>query len=173
MAEDTEKKVLPAPTGSKKMQLIVIALLMLGEGAVVYFVANAMSPRPIQGFAVEADKGVGEDANPMDELVEIDIVSCKPSNKMSGKLVLFQMRTSALIARSDLEKVTTLLESKGGRISDRVNFVIRSADPKHLNEPGLETIKRRIKHELDGLLGDERLIKEVLIPELLQSNAGN
>ncbi len=173
MAEETENQAASAPSGSKKMQIIIVALLMLGEGAAVYFVANAMSPRPIQGFAVEADNADGEDASPMDELVEIDIADCKPSNKMSGKLILFQMRTSALIAAVDLENVTTLLESKGGRIRDRINFVIRSADPKHLNEPGLETIKRRIKNELDRLLGDERLIKEVLVPELLQSNAGN
>jgi len=173
MAEEVENQVAAPQVGSKKMQMIVIALLMLGEGAAVYFVANAMSPRPIQGFATEVENAEGEDASPKDELVEIDIADCKPSNKMSGKLILFQMRTSALIAGTDQENVAALLESKGERIRDRINFVIRSADPKHLNEPGLETIKRRIKHELDDLLGDERLIKEVLIPELLQSNAGN
>ncbi len=36
-------------------------------------------------------------------------------------------------------------------------MILRSADPHHLNEPGLDTIKRQVKSELDKILGDGEL----------------
>jgi len=51
-----------------------------------------------------------------------------------------------------------------------VTTVIRSADPKFLQEPGLETIRRQIKFELDKVLGDDKIIVDLLIPSLLQSS---
>lgn len=103
---------------------------------------------------------------------EIELPECRPSNKMTGKLVLFRMRVSVLVATPQAEKAKALLEANKSRIHDRINFVVRSADPLHLNEPGLETIKRRIKHELDRIVGDDQLFQEILVPELLQSGYG-
>jgi len=105
-------------------------------------------------------------------LAEIELPECRPTNRMSGKLVLFRLRVSILVSAAAAEKAKALVESNKARISDRLNFVIRSADPQHLNEPGLESVKRRIKHELDRVACDEALIQEVLIPELLQSGTG-
>jgi flagellar basal body-associated protein FliL len=91
---------------------------------------------------------------------------------MTGKLITLKIRVSALVASADAERAKTLVEANKARINDRINFVVRSAEPQDLNEPGLETIKRRIKHELAKVLDDERLLQEVLIPEMLQSGSG-
>jgi flagellar basal body-associated protein FliL len=77
-----------------------------------------------------------------------------------------------LVASADAERAKQIAEANKARINDRVNVVIRSAEPKDLNEPGLETIKRRLKHELARVMGDEQLIQEILIPEFLQSGSG-
>lgn len=103
---------------------------------------------------------------------EIELPECRPSNKMSGKLILLRMRVSVLVATPQADKAKGLVDANKARITDRINFVVRSADPQHLNEPGLETIKRRIKQELDRILADDRLVQEVLVPELLQSGNG-
>ncbi|MBI4717323.1 MAG: flagellar basal body-associated FliL family protein [Planctomycetes bacterium] len=102
----------------------------------------------------------------------MELGECRPSNKMTGKNILFQLRVSILVGGSDQERAKKLVEAKQARIRDRINFVIRSAEPTYLNEPGLETIKRRIKHELDRVFDDNEIIREVLIPELLQSGSG-
>ena len=74
--------------------------------------------------------------------------------------------------QSDTEKAANLVKANQARINDRVNFIIRAAEPQHLKEPGLDTIKRKLKAELDRVLGEENLIKEVLVPDFLQSGPG-
>lgn len=104
--------------------------------------------------------------------VEIDITECRPNNRTSGKLISLKLRVSALVMGPEAEKAKTLVEGNKARIDDRVNVVVRSATPQELNEPGLETIKRRLKQELARVLGDEKLILEVLIPDMMQSGSG-
>ena len=158
-------------------QWIVVALVMIGEGVGIFFIANAMQAAPEIAKASGRAGGegragvVGADGT-SSPMREVDLAECNPSNNTSGKLISLRLRVSGLVSPTDFELVEALVEEKRARIHDRVNFVIRSAALRHLNEPGLETIKRRIKHELDGLFGEEGMVKEVFIPELLQSGPG-
>lgn len=106
------------------------------------------------------------------EFGEIAVSECRPTNRESGRMITFRMRVSVLVKTSDLERTKGLLESNKARIEDRINFVIRSAEPAYLNEPTLATIKRRLKAEFDRLVGDDHLIEEILIPEMLASAPG-
>lgn len=157
----------PKPS-SRKNTIIVVALLMLGEGVGIFLVTRAMQRKPDQAAA--ADIEGAESADPsVEELAEVDLAECRPTNRITGKLVSYHLRVSALVASGGKEAVVAIIKAKRGRILDRINFVIRSAEPAQLAEPGLETIKRRIKAELDELLDDDQLIRAVLIPEFLQS----
>ena len=109
---------------------------------------------------------------PTDSSAEVKLAECKTFNKETGKLVLFHIRVSVLVAACEADRARRLVEAKQGRVDDRVNTVIRSAEPRHLNEPGLETLKRRLKFELDRIFEDPRLVQEVLIPYLVQSGSG-
>lgn len=107
-----------------------------------------------------------------DAYAEVKLAECKTFNKETGKLVLFHIRVSVLVKAMDAERTRKTVEARQARIDDRVNTIIRSAEPRHLNEPGLETLKRRLKFELDRIFGDPRLVHEVLIPYLVQSGSG-
>ncbi len=160
-------------TKSRMIPVLIIAALMGVEAVGVFFLAKALSPSPEPALAAGAaggEPGVG-DAEP-EELAEIELVDSRPSNMMAGKLVTFHIRVSVLVALSDLEKAERLTRLKRARLEDGVNTVIRSAEPKHFYEPNLQTIKRRLRHELDRIFGDEDLVKKVLIPHLLQSGRG-
>lgn len=122
--------------------------------------------------AKAGEHGKSGESGKKDGLVEMDLGECRPTNRMTGKLIAFQLHVSVLVAAGDADRVKTTVEAKQGRIRDRINFVIRSAEPNQLNEPGLEIIKRRLKHEFDSVLEDPSVIREVLIPELLQSGSG-
>jgi flagellar basal body-associated protein FliL len=180
-----------APAPKKKgrlMPMVVVGGLMTAEGAGVFFVTKAFfgaQPAAATGAEHEATPAHGEDGGHGDHgdkpaahgagtsaQAEIELTDCKPSNRVSGKLITLRIRVSALVASAETERAKQLAEANKARINDRVNVVIRSADPKELNEPGLETIKRRLKHELAKVLGDEKLIQEILIPEMLQSGSG-
>jgi len=171
--DDVQATPAQAKSGSKKMQVLVVALLMIGEGVAIYLLTNALGQAPAS--AVAAGEGSGENAIGVvtdEQLTEVELAECRPSNKMSGKLINFHVRVSVLVAAADRERVEKMAKARRARLLDRIQFVFRSADLKHLNEPALETVKRRLKHEFDRVFGDDELIKEVLIPERQQSGSG-
>ncbi len=174
--ENVESKPAASEKKRSKLPFVIIAALMAVEGVGVFFVAKLfVLPGPAAAVATEGDAatlGRDELAQQAEPTAEVELTDCRPSNRVTGKLITFRLRVSALVSLEDQERATALVEANKARITDRINFVIRSAEPQHLNEPGLETVKRRFKHELDQIFGDERLVKEILIPQMLQSGPG-
>lgn len=157
-----------ASTGKSRMvPILVVLALMVGEGVGIAVLIKAISPTPAFADATETD-GEDEDVN-RDGSVEIELAECRPSNRLSGKFVTFHIRVSALVPNDQFDYIEGLVRARKARIEDGVNTVIRSAEPKQLSEPGLETLKRHLKREFDRILGDDQLIQEVLIPQLLES----
>ncbi|RME38087.1 MAG: hypothetical protein D6788_08095 [Planctomycetota bacterium] len=162
----------PAKKGKGKlMPLLVVGGMMLAEGVGVFFLAKALSPTPVPALGAGLDLS-GEKPEDEEGLREVELGECRPSNNLAGKFVIFQVRVSVLVAAEDFERVKELAKAREARIKDRINAVIRSSEPKDFDEPDFATIKRRLKKELDVIFGDETLIREVLIPELLQSTPG-
>ena len=145
---------------------------MVGEGVTIFFVTKAMTPGPAAAMGAEGSgpSRTGEEG-PWD-LAEVELAECRPSNMMSGKFLTFHVRVSGLVAAEDLERTKEMVQAKKARIEDGVNVVIRSAEPNQLSEPGLETLRRRLKHELGRIFDDPNLIKQVVIPSMLQSGPG-
>jgi len=172
--DDVQATPAQAKSGSKKMQVLVVALLMIGEGVAIYLLTNSLGQAPASAVAAGAGPGDNNAIGVVtdEQLTEVELAECRPSNKMSGKLINFHVRVSVLVAAEDREPVEKMAKARRARLLDRIQFVFRSADLKHLNEPALETVKRRLKHEFDRVFGDDELIKEVLIPERQQSGSG-
>lgn len=185
----------PAPEAAadappKKRGKLIPILMLVGimgvEGVGVFFLTKMLSgsePATAEGAEVAEGEGgekpaaEGADGGDPTKVVpatpiEVDLAECRPSNRGTGKLVTIKLRVSALITGVDAEKAKEIVTTNKARINDRVNIVIRSATPQELNEPGLETIKRRLKQEMARVLGDEKLIQEILIPEMMQSGSG-
>lgn len=157
------------PSSGRRLSIVVVAALMLGEGVGVYFLADMLSPPPPQAAAAE---GEGDDSAKMTDLAEIELAECRPSNRMAGRFITYHIRVLGLVQADRLTEIESLTQSRRARLEDAVNVVIRSADPKHLDEPDLGTIRRRLKYEFDRIFGDEDVIQDVLIPQLLQSRPG-
>jgi len=156
----------------KLFALVIVAGLMLLEGVGVYSLVKFTGGTPAVTKAAQDETGAapGQPIElPEDQEAEVEVLECRPSNRTVGKLITFHLRVSVLVRRENQELVQKLVEEKKGRLQDRVNYVIRSAQLKHLNEPGLETVRRQIEHEFDKIFGDDELIVAVLIPEVLQS----
>ncbi len=173
---DEMKPLTPSSGGrhSKMVPIVVIALLMIGEGAGVYYLANVISSDPAAAAAagLKAADGADGDAGNPSAFSEVEVAECRPSNKMSGKLISVQLRVLVLVPQAEVERVSALIDARKGRLRDRINFVGRSAEPQHLNDPGLETLKRRLKQAFDGVFEDDSLVHEVLVPEMFQSGGG-
>lgn len=175
MAEDkSAENAASKPQGRGRFApIIVIAALMLGEGIAVFLLAQVLSPTPASALAGDPDSADGGQGQPASgDLVEVDLAECRPSNKMSGKFLTFHIRVSGLVEAKNREAVQEMVRSKQARIDDAVNVVVRAAEPSELNEPGLETLRRRLRYELGRIFGDELMIRQVLIPQMLQSGPG-
>ncbi len=171
--DEADPKTAAAPAKKGRMTpLLIVGALMAAEGVGVFFVANALSPPPAATLAGMEGSGDGSAADGAEDYAEIELAECRPSNSKSGRFVTFHVRVSALVATEDLERAQKLVASKRARLEDTVNTVIRSAEPKELNEPELGTLKRRLKHGFGEVFGDDQLVKQVLIPQWLQSSRG-
>ena len=176
MADESTPAALPSRQG-RALPIVVVTILMLGEGIGIYLLAEALHAQPEEavagpGDAGRTDGGATDLAGTDEALSEVELAECRPNNRMSGKFISLHVRVEASVPTSELERAKAMIKARQARIRDRVNFVIRSAELKHLNEPGLETIRRRFKHELDRVFSDEKLIREVLITEWQQSSSG-
>ena len=169
VAPQAEQK---AKKKGRGLTILIVAMLMIGEGVAIYFLVKALNPEPVPAMAGDEGEGGAEESLDTDGLAEVELAECRPSNKTSGKFVTFHIRVSGLVSAEDVDRVTDMARAKRARLEHAVNVIIRSAEPKHLNEPGLETLQRRLEHEIDRIFGDESLIKHVLIPQLLQSGPG-
>ena len=147
---------------------LVVVVLMVAEGIGIAVLVSVVSPPPTPTQAAELPEGEGESSH--EEFAEIELAECRPSNNLTGKIVTFHVRVSALVASADAATAEEKVRARKARIEHTVNTVIRSAEPKHLAEPQLNTLERRLKLEFDRLFGDDLLIKRVLITQLLQSS---
>ena len=60
-------------------------------------------------------------------------------------------------------------------IKDRVRTIIAQSDPEKLgggSEPGLETLRRQVKYQLDEIIGDG-MVDDVVVPKCIPFRADN
>lgn len=156
--------------GKKKglMTVAIVAGVMLAEGGAVFMATRWLSPGPDPAAAMN---GSGEEALPEDPDVEIVIADFMAPNTKKGRVFVYEMKVAARVASGDLERLKGLLEDQRLTISDRLNNIIRAADPQVLIEDGLDTLKRQIRFEVNKILNDDNLIRAILIPKMMPHRA--
>lgn len=103
----------------------------------------------------------------------LPIVEFRAPNKVSGRMFLYDVDLQVQVSGANLPKVKAKLEQRKALITDRVRTIIAQSDPEKLNgqsEPGLETLKRQVKYQLEEIVG-EGLVDEVLIPRCIPFRA--
>lgn len=101
--------------------------------------------------------------------VEIQVVELRAPNKLSGRTFLYDLSIFIVVRGEHVDKVGRTLKDREALIKDRVRTIIAQSDPEKLgggSEPGLETLRRQVKYQLDEIVG-EGLIEEVLVPRCI------
>ncbi|HEY1685843.1 MAG TPA: hypothetical protein VGG19_13850 [Tepidisphaeraceae bacterium] len=165
---------------------ILLGAAMLVEGAVLIAGFKFLGGGPKSSQAVElaaaaqaAEKG-GEGgekgaAAPADKKspVEIPVVDFRAPNKQTGRTYLYDVSIYVVAKQENGDLVKDLITSHSELIQDRIRTIIAQSDPDKLgggSEPGLETLRRQIKYQMDQIVGDG-LIDEVLIPRCIPYRA--
>jgi flagellar basal body-associated protein FliL len=118
----------------------------------------------------EDDKSGADDKN---DTVEIPLVDSKFPNKLSGRTFLYDVTIFVTVKSDDVDKVKKIFADRDALIKDRIRTIIAQSDPEKLgggSEPGLETLRRQVKFQLDEITG-EGMIDEVLVPRCIPFRA--
>jgi len=182
MAEETKKTDAPAaappagdeakPEGAKpKKKMFMIGLfggVMLVEAVGIFMAMKMFGSEP---HPVEAE-GLTETTQPTMEIQEIEVANVRVPHVSGSRTTVYSMRVVATVEHEKMEAVKAVMESKKWTVIDTVSRVIRQAAETELSEPRLETLRRKMKFELNELCGEESAIEQVLIPECMPLTTG-
>ncbi|MBN1345957.1 MAG: hypothetical protein JXQ73_24920 [Phycisphaerae bacterium] len=157
--------------GGKRNMVLggILAGVMLLEGVGLYVGMKMFGAGPEQATAEEGL--VDKAQKKISERPEVPIAKLKVPNRKTGKNYLYDIEVAATIIVPEGKttdefkaEITEQLKARENSIEDRLSFLIRSANPQELDEPGLVTMRRQIKAELGKIFNDEKLFDEVLLP---------
>src|SRR4029079_16580550 len=98
--------------------------------------------------------------------VEVAVLDFKAPNKQTGRTFLYDVSIFAMTKGEKADKLKQAVKDRESLIKDRIRTIIAQSDPEKLgggSEPGLETLRRQVKYQLDEIVG-EGMISEVLSP---------
>jgi len=112
--------------------------------------------------------GKGGTTSSSDAAVELSLVEFKAMNRQSGRALLYDVSIFVSVRSDHQEAVQQKIKDREALIKDRVRTIIAEMDPEKLggSEPGLETLRRQVKYQLDEIVGDG-MIEEVLVPRCI------
>ncbi|HET6247254.1 MAG TPA: hypothetical protein VFE47_06085 [Tepidisphaeraceae bacterium] len=143
------------------------------------WIFKGSSPKPAAGAEVAMKSGEGGEGGPAaggapadtdkKRPVELPVVDFRALNRRSGQTFLYDVAIVATTKAQTEEIVKKKIAERLNLIRDRVRTIIAESDPDKLgggSEPGLETLRRQVKFQLDEIIG-EGLIDEVLVPKCI------
>ena len=142
--------------------------IMVAEGVGVFVLARHLGGPPASAEAspvkgLDPHEGKKEPAD-----TEVEVVKFRAQNEKSQQMVIYDITVAISIPEKDALTVTNAISRKKATIQDRLSRVVRSLDPQRFTEPDLATLRQQFKLELGQILGDEKAVKEVLIPSIVK-----
>lgn len=160
---------------------MLLGVVMFVEAVVLFAGFKMFSGAPHSAQAADATSeeegghgdGHGGHGGPVKgekrKVVELNVLEFKAPNKQSGRLFLYDVSVYVTVKTEFKERVELAFKDREATIRDRARTIISQCDPEKLgggSEPGLETLRRQMKHQLDEIIG-EGMIEEVLIPRCI------
>lgn len=167
MADEADAKQ-SAPEKAKKKSLkplIIVAALLVGEGAGVALFMKAMGgPDPVKGQDI-----VDDQTAQLDRIHEVLIVADRFPNNYTGRTWLWESEIQAQVKQKNLAEVQSVLEERNAEIKTGVSRIFRAAHHNYFTEANLETLTRQVTEYLRGVFGkgpsgEDRIVR-VLIPK--------
>jgi flagellar basal body-associated protein FliL len=139
--------------------ILVLAVIMLVEG-------GAFSLWMIFSGPAEASAGQVAgvvDAKPTQRTMEIKVLEFRGTNTKTGRTIHYDLEIAVECEKEKGPIVEDLCKKRDAKIRDELAPIVRRADPQHMQEPDLETLRRQIGATLTEIFG-EGVIEKVLIP---------
>ncbi len=147
--------------------ILIAAFKMMGGGATKTAHAE-VELKAGEGGAGGHGEGGGT-AGSEKKLHELEVISFRAPNMSTGRRFIYDVAIFAAVKEQNKTQVEAILKQRQATITDRVRTIIAMSDSDKLgggSEPGLETLRRQVKYQLEEIAG-EGLIEEVLIPRCI------
>lgn len=167
MAEDPKKSesASSAEPAKKKLPLktiILLAAVLLIEGVAISAVFILAKPS-----TASADGALQDPQALLEKPAEVLVLADKFQNTRRGRAYLYDTEVYIVVAAKYKEPIEAAIEEKKAAITADVATIVRKAEPAHLMEHELATLRRQIQAALDKRLGYDQdgnpYIQEVLI----------
>jgi flagellar basal body-associated protein FliL len=161
----------PRKGGLSMKAVIIVGAVLLIEGvtiAGVFLLAGGPDDANANTAAVD-------EAAQMELPDEVQVIEDKFQNTRTGRAYIYDTQIVVICKRKNKAEIEQKLEMMRARISADIAEIIRKAEPAHLLEPELATLKRQVQSALDSRLGSDidgnPLVMEVVIPKCEQYRA--
>ena len=168
-APAADTKAAPAPRG-KALTFGIFGGVMVVEAVAIFLGMKMMGSEPDPTLGME--KTMETTTKPWEESQELSVAEVRVPNNNGSRTILYSTKVVIRVHHESRDKMKEFLENRKSTVEDLIGRVIRSADERQLSEPGLETLKRQIRFELSRLIGDDKVIEQVLIPECMPLPTG-
>jgi len=160
------------PPAAKSRSLVTLGLfggVMLIEGLAIFFCMKFFGNEPDPTLGAE---GLTPATQPWTETVELTVADLRVHNRNASRPMLYSVKIVVTVHHSNKQKMEDFLKNRASTIEDAMSRVLRSADETLMNEPGLESLRRQLRFELNTLIGDDNTIEKVLVPSFTPLPAG-
>lgn len=153
-----------APAKRRKLPTLgIVGGVMLIEGAAIFTTMKL--------FSAEADPTLGLEpvatTNPWSEYSEIEVASLRVPHSSGTRNVLYNVKIVVTVHHDKEADFKLILDKRKFTIEDAISRAIQEAPDLELEEPGKESLKRKIRFVLGRIILDESMIQEVLIPQMM------
>lgn len=167
MADEAPKTEDAPKKGGPKKSIIIVAALMLIEGAVVFAVVSVFAGGPSGAAASEI---TGEGEQDMEMPVELPLLEARFQNMSTGRVWGWKTTIFIKVRQKNVEKVKAMQERHAAEIQQGVSLIFRRAEDRHLREPDYATITRQLNTYMHELFGEDAdgvpLVDRVIVAEL-------
>jgi len=161
--ESTESGEAPQPAPKRGKMLGVFGGVMVVEGLAIFFAMRMFAPEPDPTMGM--DDQLTQATEPVLMTKELELARVRVQNTNGSRTVLYSVTANIVVATEKAEETQAFLDNHRAAINDVLSRIIRAAEEKHLNEHGLETLKRLILFELKKMTGEDTAVERVLISE--------
>lgn len=154
------------------MTFFVVGGLMIVEGVGIVLAIKFTGGQPQSAAADDehADQ-FDEHGVPLLQESEVEVTDLMAFNNKGGPIYIYQIGVYAQVPTSSKKVFEAFVANRRQTVEDRLSRIVRAADPKFFDEPGLETLRRQFKYELNKIIGDESIVQEILFPEFNKTRA--
>jgi hypothetical protein len=154
--QETPRKRRRSPA---RLIIIVGGILVLEAAVIIGAMTLLGGPPEVEAAEVPAVLEAPED----ERIVEILVLDGKLPNNKSGMTYLYDTEIYVQVKQRYAEEVAEELSQFRNEIKSEITAVWRTAEPRHFQEPRLQTLTRRVQTMLGDRFGVDRQHDEPII----------